>query len=190
MAKTKQRIDWRSLARRIINDEDLHYPDVQPDHPVMKELREIVYLNGLDDYEREAVRRSFESTGVALPMETCYKIAKGGKPDMAELVEMLFTGLLDDVSYEDFVEMRERDPDIDARTYYEKVCAFNEPDPAVKKLARIFSAILDEPETLEEYIPYISRQEFEKMRHDPDWVQKNLKSLEKSKKVWPGKLGR
>jgi hypothetical protein len=185
MAKTKQRIDWRGFAKRITNDDDLIYPDVQPDHPVMKELREIIFLNGLTDLEREAVRRYFEDSGATLPMETCYKIARGGKPNLTELEDMLFSGLMSDIDYEDFESMKESNPELSARAYYEDLCSFNEKDKSIKKLAKIFAAILDDPKTSEEHTNYISRQEFESMKHDIEWVKKNLKGLEKSKKIWP-----
>jgi len=184
MAKTKQRLDWRSLASQIINDEDLHDPDVQMDHPVVKELTEIVFLNGLTDEEKEAARSCIMKTGKSLPMKTYYKIARNGKPDIDELSEMLFAGLMTDADYEDYIEMKEQKPKISARDYYTKLCAHNEKDAAVKKLARIFEAILDAPETNEEYVPHISRAEFEKMKHDIEWVKKNLKGLEKSRKIW------
>ncbi|HBN82582.1 MAG TPA: hypothetical protein DDZ89_01950 [Clostridiales bacterium] len=191
MAKTKKRLDWRSIVSRIINDEDLISPDVQESHPAMKELREIVFLNGLTDREREAVGQYFQSTGANIPMKSCYRIARGGKLDLEELTEMLFVGLLPDIDYEDYLETKERKPGISARDYYEQVYSYNEKDPAIKKLARMFAAILDTPdEPVEEFLPYISSVEFEKMKGDIKWVQENLKRIEKSKKIWPKELGR
>jgi hypothetical protein len=40
------------------------------------------------------------------------------------------------------------------------------------------------PETNEEHSTYVSRQEFEQMKGDLNWVTKNLKGLDKSKKLW------
>lgn len=180
----KTRINWRDLARQIVNDEDLIHPDVQTDHPLMKQLAEIVYYNALSDCERNSVERLFGSTGTHLSMRDCYKIARHGKPDMAELEELLFSGLMSDIDYEDYEEMRERKPEISARQYFDELCSYNEKDRAVKKLAEIFAAILDAPETSEEHTNYISRQEFEQMKGDLNWVTKNLKGLDKSKKLW------
>ena len=191
MAKNKQRIDWRGLAKRLINDDDLRFPDVQPDHPAMKAFRGMIYWNMLSPEERSAIEGYFASTGQKpLPEKDILKMARGGKIDRDELIEMLFTGLMDDTGYGLYLEERERCPDINALDYFERT-SYNEKDPKVRKVAEIFKALLDEPEPEpKEYVPHISRNEFEKMRHDLDWVQKNLKSLEKSKKVWPKKLGR
>jgi|GEM_PF-3390551 len=180
----KTRINWRDFAGNIINDEELIYPEVQTDHPLMKWITEIIFLNGMTDEERDVVRQYFEKTGANLPMRTCYKISKGGKPNMEELEEMLFTGLMTDVSYENYLEMKERKPGISAREYWENICLYNEKDPAVKKLAKIFAVILDMSETSEEHLPHISRQEFERMKHDVEWVKKNLKAIEKSIMLW------
>lgn len=189
MAK-KQRIDWRGLAQRLINDDDLRFPDVQPDHPAMKAFRGMIYWNMLSPEERASIEGYFASTGQKpLPEKDILKMARGGKIDRDELVEMLFTGLMDNTGYDLYLEEKERRPDINAMDYFEQV-SFNE-SPKIRKVAEIFKALLDEPEPEpQEYVPHISLDEFEKMRHDLDWVQKNLKSLEKSKKVWPKKLGR
>lgn len=188
MAKTKKRLNWRSIAHNVLG-EGLRFPDVQKNHPLMQELVELIFFNAIPEELQQAVS-DYVTAGNQIPMRTAYKIAKKGQPDMEELTEFLFTGLMTDVDYKDYMDMLEQKPSINARDYYNEFCFYNEKDPGVKKLAAMFEAVLDSDDTEEEYIPYISRQEFNKMRHDLDWVQKNLKSLEKSKKVWPKELGR
>lgn len=190
MAKTKQRIDWRGFAKRITNDDDLIYPDVQRNHPVVKELKEWVFWNALTPKEREAVEKYFTLTGSKpLPAKEILKIVRRGNIDKGELTEMLFTGMLDEIAYQGYLEEKESKPGVSARDYFNYM-RNREKDKAVLKLARIFEAILDENEPeQEEPLPYISRATFEKMKHDVKWVQENLKAIERSRGIWP-KLGR
>lgn len=177
-----RRINFRELAE-VINAEDLIDPEFQSDHPTVKGVADIAFFNALPEYGREIVN-TILSSGQSIPLREAYKVTRDSDPNVDDLEEMLFAGLMTDADYEDYIEMKEQKPKISARDYYTKLCAHNEKDAAVKKLARIFEAILDAPETNEEYVPHISRAEFEKMKHDIEWVKKNLKGLEKSRKVW------
>lgn len=178
-----RRIDFRSLADCIVDTDDLVNPGVQSDHPTMQGISDLVFFNGLPDDAQEVLQRIL-STGQNISIKDAYKATRDMKIEMDDLEELLFTGILDDTSYEHYLKMKEDKPGISARDYFNSLCLPYEKDPAVKKLAKIFEAVIDAKETQEEYIKPISKREFESNKDNGQWVQDNLKAIQKSRVNW------
>ena len=177
-----RRINFRELAE-VIDAEDLIDPRYQSNHPTVKGVADIAFFNALPDYGKEIVNNIL-STGRDIPLREAYKVSRDSDPNTDDLAELLFTGLMTDVSYENYLETKEKKPGITARDYFSHICADIEKDKNVLKLAQIFEAIIDAKDTQTEFLMPISKGEFEANKHNKKWVSGNLKALSKSRNGW------
>ena len=177
-----RKLNFRSLAE-VIDADDLYDPQFQSDHPTVKGVADIAFFNALPDYGQKIIEQIL-SSGQDISIKEAYKVTRDSDPDIDDLEELLFTGLMTDIDYEDYLETKEKKPGITARKYFNYVCANTEKDRDVLKLARIFEAIVDAKDTQEEYLRAIPREEFEANRHNSKWVNDNLDALTKAKRNW------
>lgn len=176
-------IDFRELVETLNDIKDLIRPDIQKDHPAMKELFDTIAYNLMNDHEREVFERYYSEDNSLSSKHAFDRLGVdvGGDHHKKEEVEdTLFSGLMDEDQYDDFQKEKKDDPALTARKYFK---SYVEPYASshMKKLVSIFETFLED-KPAKKQVPFLSHEEFISM--SPKDRMKNYDRAVKSMKKW------
>lgn len=177
-----RKVDFTDLADYVSEAKDLIDPEVQTTHPAMQELFEILAYNLMDDDER-AIHDQHVYTGGPVDAKRAFQAfgeQGGANHTPEEILDTLYTGLMDEQRYEDFKSEQQANPRLTARDYYNSYIK-QYAGPGMNKLAAVFDAFMNE-KPAEKPVKFISREEFRAMK--PEDRTKNYDRAVKSMKKW------
>ena len=178
-----RKVDFRGLADDIRDINDLIRPDSQKDHPAMKELFEILAYNLMDDGERVVFDQDSPWENKPSAWETFHTFGTevgGTNHSREDMLDTLFSGLMDDEQYRDFQQEKSRDSSLTAERYFDGY-VLPYAGPGMRKLSSMFKVFLAEKPAAKP-LPFLSKDEFMSMSSADR--QKNHDRAMRSMKKW------
>lgn len=177
-----RRVDFTNLTENLGEAKDLIDPELQTNHSAMQELFETIAYNLMSDDEQAVFDRHYYGGAPIDAKSAWFALGEdGGKNHTPEeVLDTLYTGLMNEQQYEDFQADQEKDSKITARDYYNAYIR-QYAGPGMNKLASVFEAFLKE-NPHEKPVKFISREEFQAM--NPQDRARNHDRAMKSLKGW------
>lgn len=187
-------VDFRSLADGFSEQsQGLDDYERNPNHPALKNLRNAVYFDTMDEADRKVFENYYINTGKKVPIKDAaeaMQLQRMGKVDRSALTEKFYLGLMSDNRIRQYLQEKKADPRVTAKYFYENYVHQYEPEN-IKKMERAFRALMNEPEYKkpEKPLPHFTQAQVEKMSREE--IRKNYEAIQRSQKKWgTEKLGK
>ena len=187
-AETPSFVDFRSLADGFSEQsQGLDDYERNPNHPALKNLRNAVYLDTMDEADRKVFENYYINTGKKVPIKDAaeaMQLQRMGKVDRSAIEQKFFSGLMSDNRLRQYLEEKRSNPNLTAKQFYDNFVRQYEPQN-VQKLERAFQALMKEkayekPTTKK--LPYFSQEQVRKMSREE--IRKNHEAIKESEKQW------